>query len=465
MLYAPDGSEQMPLKTRPSLNVPIFSGIENIWTRFEMIKRQQKLLFASAVAVVGILWLFSQQDYLRFKDYVAFEFPQFEFPREPLITFPTDSQGILGFTFPTSQDSMALASDKNNKTNPGDKRASTVLSNATTECPRFAMMMPTRNSGLGHRFTEVVLGMKFAQEINATYLYNQGTWSVVGNHGRYDWMAEFIPLQETEVTRNKKEQQQQLHDLQIVQGQWAWMVQNYSEKNSCNIEMRTKLSMCCENRWSGRKKCWCTKDKARIGSFEAMKGRLREAFSKSKYTASKQLPDLLGQNKSNATESHLWIVWHLRVGDIVLNAREEYFSKIATQLAFAIQNSSSMVPLVVFLAEGGETGMTKSFPFLPSICHDLFSDNCFYPKMDVRDSLYHMIHSDILVTSGSSFSAVAGLLRSSGMTLAAIPRDGVVGIFETSEQLLVDRDGTIPEIDALKDYLEQQSGTNRQRLS
>ena len=80
--------------------------------------------------------------------------------------------------------------------------------------------------------------------------------------------------------------------------------------------------------------------------------------------------------------------------------------------------------------------------------------------MDVRDSLYHMIHSDILVTSGSSFPAVAGLLRSSGMTLAARSKGKVVGIYETSEQLLIDEDGTIPKIGELKRYLEQQSVTN-----
>lgn len=77
--------------------------------------------------------------------------------------------------------------------------------------------------------------------------------------------------------------------------------------------------------------------------------------------------------------------------------------------------------------------------------------------MDVRDSLYHMIQSDVLITSGSSFAAMAGLLRSNGMTLAARSKEGVVGIYETSEQLLIDKDGTIAKIGALKEYIEQQS--------
>lgn len=331
------------------------------------------------------------------------------------------------------------------------------------------------NGGLGHRFTEVVLGMKFAQENNVTYLYNKDTWSPVGIHGGYEWMIDFLPLHAIEVTRNDHyHRQQQQQGLQVIQGQWEWMVQHYSKENSCNIEMRTKLNMCCKDRWSNET-CWCTFDEGRMGSFDTFKGRLREAFSKSKYFTPKHLSlrlQDLGVDKSiNVTTitnktSYSLIVWHLRVGDIVLNARHEYFSNIATQLSFSFQNST-MIPLIIFLGEGGKEGM-KSFPYLPSLCHDFFLNNCFYPNMDVKDSLYHMIHSDILITSGSSFSAMAGVLRSNGMTLAARPKEGkaarptegVVGIYETSEQLLIDKDGKIAKIGALKVYIEQKRVSN-----
>ena len=74
--------------------------------------------------------------------------------------------------------------------------------------------------------------------------------------------------------------------------------------------------------------------------------------------------------------------------------------------------------------------------------------------MDARETFYHMIKSDVLVTTGSSFSAVAAMLRSSGITLAAIPKERVVGIYKVSESLEIDNDGIIERIGVLEEYLE-----------
>ena len=348
---------------------------------------------------------------------------------------------------------------------PGHKNDKQPTTTAD-KCVRFATMLPSqRSNGLGHRLTEVVMGMNFAQETNATYLYNDHIWATPGKHGGYKWMTDFLPLQEIEVTRGKDpmyKARQRADPLQISEGPWMQMVEDSKQQTLCNIEMRTSLNKCCPSSSSNNKICWCTKDTARIGTFDAMKGRLRKAFSRSKYSLSvqQQQKQLNGHSpETNEPSPFCLVVWHLRMGDLVLNARREYFSAISTQLALAFQNiTSSMVPLIVFVGEGGEQEISESFPFLGDICNKLFSANCLYPDLDVRDSLYHMIHSaDILVTSGSSFSAVAGLLRpSTRMTLAARAKEGVVGIYETSEQLLIDEDGSIQRIDELKKYLVEQ---------
>lgn len=431
-------------------------------------KRMKRQLLLASVIAIGIISLVSQQQYLRLNDATKSSIVFANTTTTLIADLPTGEPTKEGTESHTDSPRNRLQRpplsqevDASNQSRSARDDGTAALSDNTTECVRLATILPTRN-GLGHRFTEVVMGMKFAQDVNATYLYNNHVWSLDGLHGSYKWMNEFLPLQENELTRidPKYREQQQKERVRIVGGQWAQMVDD-SKKNPCNVEIRTILYKCCENRLS-KGLCWCTKDTARIGTFEAMKGRLREAFSKSKYSVSENLLDLLGRGKSNNTTAPFSvIVWHLRIGDIVLNAREEYFSTISAQIVSAFQNStSSMVPLVVFLAEGGEKGISESFPFLPSICRDLFSDNCFYLDMDVRNSLYYMIHSDILVTSGSSFPAVAGLLRSSGMTLAARSKENVVGIYETSEQLLIEIDGTIREIGALKEYLDRESVTS-----
>merc|ERR1711957_883374 len=64
------------------------------------------------------------------------------------------------------------------------------------------------------------------------------------------------------------------------------------------------------------------------------------------------------------------------------------------------------------------------------------------------------IESDVLVTSGSSFSAVAGVLRSDGITLAAIAKEGDLGLYDTSESLAIDACGNIQKIRVLERFME-----------
>lgn len=322
----------------------------------------------------------------------------------------------------------------------------------TTECTRFGYIVSAGRSGLGHRFAEVVMGMKFAEEVGATYLYDPfSMWNQKGRHGSYKWMMDFLPIQETELTRLDPEFWEQKKGLTKKSGQWREMVKYSKEENPCYVEISTRMNWCCPPGKEGQ--CWCTYDTAHIGDFDAMKGRMRKAFSKSKYSPSKQLPELLGVDNSKPFS---FIVWHLRVGDIVLNNEKVFFSGLSKEIVSAFQNSR-MDPLVVFLGEGGEKGISESFPFLQDICSEFFSGNCFHPEIDVRDSLYYMIYADVLVTSGSSFASAAAMLRTRGITLFGGSKpDEEDGVYFTSEQLKIDmRSGTIQNINALKKYLQQ----------
>ena len=303
------------------------------------------------------------------------------------------------------------------------------------------------------------MGMKFAEETNSTYVYNDQVWRNNGKHGSYGWMNDFLPLGLTEVTKDDTEYQIYRDELETITGQWTDVVAR-SESTVCNVSFHTDIKGCCEA--PNNIQCYCTKAPARSGTFEAMKGRLREAFSKSEYTPPQRLSDLMGDADNN-TRSVVSVAWHVRLGDIVLNARKEYFWAIASQTAAAFRNSDT-IPHVFIFGEGREGEISEDFPFLGEMCHEFFHGRCSYPEMDVRDTLYHMIHSDVLVTSGSSFPTMAGVLRSRGVTLAATPKEGVVGVYEVSEQLNIDQDGNIPNITLLQKFLEERSITNRRPL-
>jgi len=55
-------------------------------------------------------------------------------------------------------------------------------------------------AGLGHRFGEVVFGMILAEELNATVVFSEDTWSRAGSHGGYQFLNQFLPLERHLVT-------------------------------------------------------------------------------------------------------------------------------------------------------------------------------------------------------------------------------------------------------------------------
>ncbi|GAX11237.1 hypothetical protein FisN_34Hu042 [Fistulifera solaris] len=302
-----------------------------------------------------------------------------------------------------------------------------------TSCLRFATMEQTFAAGLGHKVTEVIFGMVMAEETNSVFVLDDHIWLENGTHGSYDWLMDFLPLNETEFTKSELEALSSDTPVTTVLDRWDVVVnQSKEENNACNVLFSTRLEWCCDS----ADICYCTMHPPRIGSFDRVKWRMREAFSRSKYVPSRSLLDLGALPKN---EPILTIVWHVRQGDIVLNARKEHFDKLASQIASVL--SIGRIPVHVFLYGDGE--IFENFPFLPYLCQQYFGGNCSYPALDVRDSLYYMIESDVLITSGSSFPIIAAVLRAHGVVLHEYPKEYVLGIYELAEHGLIEYDGTI----------------------
>ncbi|GAX11239.1 hypothetical protein FisN_34Hu040 [Fistulifera solaris] len=300
-------------------------------------------------------------------------------------------------------------------------------------CPRFATMKHTGNAGLGHKLTEVIFGMIIAEETNSTFLLDDTIWNHVGNHGSYDWLMNFLPLNETEFTMSEFARISKDNPIPTVLDRWDGLVdQSKNESNACNVLFMTYLHWCCDS----ANICYCTTQQARIGTFDRVKWRMQEAFSRSKYVPSLSLLDL---GKLPKHEPILTIVWHVRQGDIVLNAQKEHFDNLSSQITSVL--SIGKIPVHVFIYGEGE--VFEKFPFLPDLCQQYFGGNCSYPTLDVRDSLYYMTESDVLITSGSSFPIIAAVLRTGGVVLYEYPKENVLGIYELADHGIIDRDGMI----------------------
>jgi hypothetical protein len=323
-----------------------------------------------------------------------------------------------------------------------------------SSCPRFARLRHTLCAGLGHKITEIVFGMVFAQETHSSFVFDDNVWSHVGDHGSYEWLTDVLPFQDSEVTLsgfnnyNKKRINAGYDGVEVINGRWSELLEQSVHGNrSCGVFYETELTQCCDE----EEICVCTMSK--IDGFERFKWRLREVFLHTKSKPKQQLDDFIvskniSQENIVKIETHsINIVWHVRGGDIVLNANKEYFDRLASQIASVLTEAKLSAQIFFF----GED-VLGIFPFLPQVCQMFFPGKCFYTEnVDVKDTFYHMVKSDMLVTSGSSFAAVAALFRIDGVVLSAFPKEGLVGVYEVSEQGLIGKNGTIekPSLDEL----------------
>ena len=167
------------------------------------------------------------------------------------------------------------------------------------------------------------------------------------------------------------------------------------------------------------------------GSFDDVKWRFREVYSKSRFYPS---VEVFASCKESGSIS---VALHMRSGDITLNNNRSYTVNVLAQ----IKSIVSKFPFQVYIF--GED-VINNFNFFPEVCSTVLNTSCTFPNISVADTLYHLIQADILVTSGSSFPIAAALFREKKITLTSVPKEGPNTIYETSDDIKLSPDGIIP---------------------
>lgn len=267
-------------------------------------------------------------------------------------------------------------------------------------------MVPiSAGAGLGHRFGEVVFGVLLAERTNSTFILHETSLYGSGSHGSYSWFRSFLPLSKTEYTW--AEYQSKMATLGIkntVQKITFDEIPNGENHSQCNIFLSASSRSCCVNNQI-KDNCWCFT--ALYGAYDQIQWRLKEAHALSTFQTTLDVYDGL--------ENKIIVAWHIRTGDRTLHrGNKAYFETITSQIVAL----SVGIPLEIFFI--GENVKTE-FSFLESICFN-HSKTCTYPKMKSDNSFYHLVHSDVLITSGSSFAYAAAMFHE-GIVLNAIPKE------------------------------------------
>jgi hypothetical protein len=304
--------------------------------------------------------------------------------------------------------------------------------NFNPRCPRFAYVRVLPWNGLGHRFAEVLLGMEFAFENDASFVFQDDAFSSgdsVHSENGYPWMDEFLPLKRHFQTLNEINKTWQPDRVKVFP--WDTAI---TQARNCNVILETKGDSCInwqqrpsEDAQANNEISWC--QLFRVGTYNAAKIRLQNVFNQSHACPSSPF--------YQDSDSFV-VIWHLRVGDIILNPHMDYYQAILEQL----KEPFSHIPCKIYFI--GEKGAVQAFSFL-NTTGALLED--FTP----RETLCHMIQADMLITSGSSFAAIAALLAQKPVVLQAQAKEGNYGFYELPEHGYILGSGkiarpTLPEL-------------------
>jgi len=251
-------------------------------------------------------------------------------------------------------------------------------------CPRFARITFTGN-GAGHTLTEYLFSVALALDLGATLVYDQSFHlnNPAGGHGSTAWLHTLLAfdhgdytLQEAISTYNPRI----LPDMTLEKSR--------TMSQECNVLFQNGYGTCFGD-------CFFFWHK----TYEDVKWLMRYKFlTFSTYEPSRILFDITKYN----------VAWHLRVGDITVHADKRHlFQQVYDHLTNDVLPGLDVHHYVFFDARAQVNGPPQAFQFLADI---IKSDVTWVGDTDPALTVYHFINADLLVGSGSSFSAIANLV-------------------------------------------------------
>lgn len=289
------------------------------------------------------------------------------------------------------------------------------------DCQRFATVQISRQ-GLGHRLGEVIFGILFAFEAHAEFVLSKEAFGVSGRHGEYTWVQSFLDFDSLRSTSTIK----RAKHLKVVRlNSWDDLVLYDRE---CHVFLITGYKSCTELVSPFRRNVNCFEHK--MGAYNMAKSYLRRLLKEN------GLSTTVASHFTN--ESKISVAWHVRVGDFTLFRSVEFYRKVH----LLIQDLFGSRYQNYFLSEGHCKQVERLLPFKAmSLCN-----------MSGPDTFRHFLSANVFITSGSSFAAIAALLRTNHIVFQTLPKEGRFGVYEVTDHAVVNSSGDLlhPPVEVLK---------------
>lgn len=299
-----------------------------------------------------------------------------------------------------------------------------------TACRRFATIT-FASSGFGHKFGDLVLGHNFAFENDAIYVLPDRNFDIAGRHGAYAWANRLLGLHAIQLASEVS----RIYNLTTVKLRNFHQPSEFNDR--CGILLVATDNSCHDlQSLHIHETDFCFNNK--VGAYQAAKSTLRRYFRNSTHRPELQYYSPL----------HVSVAWHVRDGDLTLNANKRYFDNVFSLIRSLLQ--STRHDIFIF----SEKKLTAPFDFLKN------ERVSFVYDISPQETFCRLVSAQILITSGSSFSAAAAIYAD-GVVLQRRSKEAQFGksdgVYETFDQPLLDIDGTLlrPSLDDVKRRVEE----------
>jgi hypothetical protein len=317
-----------------------------------------------------------------------------------------------------------------------------------SSCPNFFMVL-SEAGGIGHRINAIITAIHTSRKTNAAVALDDSIWaeerwtekersSLMYIRRLFDFRLFFSSSDLGVQTRNRE------LVLGTVQTKWGIFSVRHSNdidhaanlaNSDCNqiIELRSGY-MRCVDRISGNL-TYCVMDAFNSGAWESSRKIFRMLYERGQMFHSPL--DLFHADDDQT----IVVAWHVRNGDINLNVNPTFWNNLIRTIK---DSTISMTIEHYVICEKDLRG--GPFAFL----YDIFQ---FSLLVDLPPdvSIHYMANSDILVSTGSSFSILAALLASPDQIhFFSEPKEGTTSekVYQLSGSIPVLIDGTISESSA-----------------
>ncbi|KAG0352413.1 hypothetical protein BGZ54_002811 [Gamsiella multidivaricata] len=276
------------------------------------------------------------------------------------------------------------------------------------------------NQGMGHKFSEVIMGLYFAKENGLQYLFNEKSFVRNFRHADLQWFGNLmkerypVPPELLEDTIEGQEFNMNLRQWIPVDHYRGSTADAYAKMEDHRLRGRILG-------FGGRNDYWCTDDETGVENTDCFKA----GFSF--FNATRDIQDLLQATNSSLmskqaeTEQVDRLAIHIRLGDIQISESTETYIEVVKGMRqrLAIPLPADKVHFVYYQSSWPSWSNWKRLRDLKRALPNAH----FHNLKSVEETVRFLIKSQYLMTSGSSLSYVAAYLCPKCHVISTMPKE------------------------------------------